>query len=70
MTSYNTFDANIQCEENGAVSEAEYDEVMQLMAEEAKGFKAFGEWSEEVEKDWLGGYTNRLIGPKAGAFDI
>jgi hypothetical protein len=25
MTSYNTFDANIQCEENGAVSEAEYD---------------------------------------------
>ena len=70
MTSYNTFDSNIQCEELNGVSEAEYDEVMRLMAEEAEGYKALGEWSEEVEKPWLNGYTNRLPGPTHEGWDI
>jgi hypothetical protein len=70
MTSYTTFDANIQCDELNAVSEAEYDEVMRLMAEESEASEGYEEWSEEVEKDWLGGYRNRQPGPKAGAFDI
>ena len=52
------------------MSESEYAEVMQLMAEESEAAEGYEEWSEEVEKDWLGGYTNRLPGPKAGAFDI
>ena len=70
MTSYNTFDSNIQCEEFNGVSEAEYAEVMAIMAEESEAAEGYGEWAEEVEKDWLGGYSNRLPGPKAGAFDI
>ena len=33
MTSYTTFDANIQCGENGAVSEAEEAEMRAMMAD-------------------------------------
>ena len=68
---YNTFDANVQCEEGYAVSEDEYNEVMALMAQESEDFEGYEEWSEEVEgKDWLGSYSNRREGPRAGAFDV
>jgi hypothetical protein len=64
METYTTFDSNVQCEEDSAVSEAEYNEVMQMMAEESAAFEGVGEWSEEVEqKDWLGNYSNRQDGP-------
>jgi hypothetical protein len=40
------------------------------MAEEAEAAEGFGEWSEEVEKDWLGGYSNRRDGAKHEGWDI
>ena len=71
MTSYNTFAFDsIQCEEQIDVTPEEMEEVMREMAEEAEAYKALGGWSEEVEKPWLNGYSNRLPGPKAGCFDI
>ena len=69
MTSYNTFAFDsIQCEDGHEVSEAEYNEVMQMMAEEIEATNAYNEWSAEVEekepvKDWLKGYSNRQSGP-------
>jgi hypothetical protein len=75
MESYNTFDANVQCDELNLVSEAEYDEVMAVMAEEAAALESYAEWSGQVEegepvKDWLGGYSNSRKGPRVGAFDV
>jgi hypothetical protein len=65
MSQYTTFDANIQCEEFNAVSESEYDEVMQMMAEESEGFalmpeteQAAFEAEQDSLKDWLGNYSN------------
>jgi len=60
MTYYSKFDSNIQCEENAQVTPEEYDEVMQLMADEHTAQEGFGWWSASVEdgKDWLNGYTN------------
>jgi hypothetical protein len=60
MTSYNPFDCKIQCEENAQVTPEEYDEVMQLMADEQTAQEGFGRWSASVEdgKDWLGSYSN------------
>ena len=69
MTSYTTFESNIQCEEFNGVSEAEYNEVMAVLAEEAAAFESYAEWSVEVSgeeepvKNWLGGYKNRRSGP-------
>ena len=62
MTFYNnTFDTSIQCEESAQVSPEEYDEVMQLMADEHEASEGFGWWSASVEegKDWLNGYSNK-----------
>jgi len=60
MTYYSKFDSNIQCEESMEVSPEEYDEVMQLMADEQTAQEGFGRWSAAVEdgKDWLGNYSN------------
>ena len=64
MRHYNSFDSKIQGQEFNAVSKAEYDEVMQLMAEENKASAAMPELEQqawEVEdraKDWLGSYSN------------
>jgi hypothetical protein len=61
MTYYtNSFDTSIQCEESAQVTPEEYDEVMQLMADEHDAEQGFGIWSTSVEdgKDWLNGYSN------------
>jgi hypothetical protein len=60
MTYYTKFDSSIQCEENAQVTPEEYDEVMQLMADEQTAQEGFGWWSASVEdgKDWLGNYSN------------
>lgn len=50
MTSYNSFDSKIQCEENNEVSPEEYDEVMLLMAQESEAQEGFGNWSDETER--------------------
>ena len=61
MTTYNTFDLKIQCEELNAVSEDEYNEVMQMMAEETEGYENLPtsdqqawEVEQDTAKDWLG----------------
>jgi len=60
MTYYTKFDSSIQCEENAQVTPEEYDEVMQMMADEHTAQEGFGWWSASVEdgKDWLGNYSN------------
>ena len=51
MTTLSPFDSRIQCEELSPVSESEFDEVMQMIAEEAEGFEVYGEWSAELESE-------------------
>jgi hypothetical protein len=76
MSEYNTFAFDsIQCEDGNAVSEAEYNEVMQLMADSSASFEGYAEWSEQVEekepvKDWLRGYSNRQTGPTSNGIAI
>ena len=49
MSGYNKFDSEIYSEELQPVSEAEYDEVMAMIAAESEGFEAYGEWSAQVD---------------------
>jgi hypothetical protein len=72
MTYYYSFDTSIQCEEFNEVSPEEYDEVMQMLADESDAHEGFGNWSDETErqavleqeafeqsqeKDYLKGYS-------------
>ena len=50
MTSISQFESNVYSEEIYSVSEQEFDEVMQMMAEESDGFQGYGEWSADVEQ--------------------
>jgi hypothetical protein len=50
MTSISNFDSQVYSEELLSVSETEYNEVMQMMAEESDGFQGYSEWSQEVEQ--------------------
>ena len=50
MTSISKFELNVYSEELTNVSESEYDEVMQMMAEDESGFEGYGEWSEGLEQ--------------------
>jgi hypothetical protein len=73
MTFYNnTFDTSIQCEESNEVSPEEYAEVMALMAEdsEPQDFEGYSEWSESLEKDYLGGYSTSTEGASYNGVDI
>jgi hypothetical protein len=72
MTYYNSFDTSIQCEESNEVSPEEYDEVMQMMAEdsEPQDFEGYAEWSESLEKDYLGGYSNSTDGASYNGIDV
>jgi hypothetical protein len=77
MTYYTKLDTSIQCEEFNEVSPEEYDEVMQMLADESDAQEGFGNWSEETErqakleqeafeqsqeKDYLNGYSNSTDG--------
>lgn len=48
MTSINEFESNVYSDELAAVSETEYDEVMNLMA--ADDFDGYSEWSAALEQ--------------------
>ena len=50
MTSISNFESNVYSEELHNISESEYDEVMQAIAEESTGFEGYGEWSEELQQ--------------------
>lgn len=49
MTSIPDFDTHVHCEELYGVSEAEYDEVMSLMAEDGDGWQGYAEWSAALD---------------------
>jgi hypothetical protein len=49
MTSISKFDSSVYSEETMTVTEAEYDEVMQLMADESSEFEGYAEWSASLE---------------------
>jgi hypothetical protein len=71
MTYYSKFDTSIQCEEHNEVSPEEYDEVMQMIADEhSEDFEGYAEWSESLEKDWLNGYTNSTAGKTYNGLDV
>jgi hypothetical protein len=79
MTYYNnTFDTSIQCEERAQVTPEEYDEVMQMMADEhdeAPDYEGYAEWSQSLEenepvKDWLNGYSNIIEGDTYNGMDV
>jgi hypothetical protein len=48
MTSISNFESNVYSEELQGVTESEYDEVMQAMADD--DFEGYGEWSQELEQ--------------------
>lgn len=50
MSYYDSFDCKINCEETSPVSEQDYAEVMQLLAEEHQAQQGFGNWSDESER--------------------
>jgi hypothetical protein len=50
MTSIGQFESNVYSEEIYSVTEQDFDEVMQMMAEESEGFQGYGEWSQELEQ--------------------
>jgi hypothetical protein len=55
MTSILNFESNVYSEELYSVTEQEFDEVMQAIAEESQGFQGYGEWSQEIEIEaWKG----------------
>jgi hypothetical protein len=71
MTYYPKFDTSVQCEESNEVTPEEYDEVMQLMAEEhSQDFEGYAEWSEAIEKDYLNGYSNSTEGNTYNGLDV
>jgi hypothetical protein len=49
MTSISNFESNVYSEELHNVSESEYDEVMQMMAEEDSAFAGYSEWSLSLD---------------------
>ncbi len=65
MTYYDAFDCKANCEDFNQVSEEDYNEVMQMMAEENEALTLMPETEQvafEAEqdslKDWLGNYSN------------
>jgi hypothetical protein len=50
MTSISNFESNVYSEELHTVSESEYDEVMQTIADESNDFEGYTEWSAELEQ--------------------
>ena len=53
--SINKFDVNVYSDELHQVTEAEHDEVMQLMAEEEDGWQGYSEFSADLEEAaWTG----------------
>ncbi|MFP5264821.1 MAG: hypothetical protein ACLGJB_23275 [Blastocatellia bacterium] len=51
MTSIPKFDSEIYSEESYPVTESEYDEVMEAIAEESQDFQGYCEWSQETENE-------------------
>jgi hypothetical protein len=49
MTSIHTFDSQVYSEEIYSVTEQEFDEVMQAMADERDEFEGYAEWSQSLE---------------------
>ena len=49
MTSISNFESNVYSEELATVTESEYDEVMQMMADESSDFEGYSEWSQSLE---------------------
>ena len=47
----NLYESNVYSEELFTVSEAEHDEVMQMIAAESDGWQGYGEWSAELESE-------------------
>jgi hypothetical protein len=58
MTSISNFESNVYSEELQGVTETEFDEVMQMMADD--DFGGYGEWSQELEQ---GTITDTPQGP-------
>jgi hypothetical protein len=52
MTSISKFDSQIYSEELHSLTESEYDEVMQAMAED-EGWKGYTEWATSLEPENL-----------------
>jgi hypothetical protein len=50
MTSISQFESNVYSEEIYSVSESDYNEVMQMMADESNDYEGYGEWSQELEQ--------------------
>ena len=50
MSGYNKFDAEIYSEELQPVSEAEYDELMAMIAAESEGLEGYGDWSAQLDE--------------------
>jgi hypothetical protein len=49
MTDYNNFESNVYSEETYNVTESDYNEVMQMIADEQSGFDGYSEWSAGLE---------------------
>jgi hypothetical protein len=60
MTNLSQFDTQSYSEEIYSVSEQDFDEVMQMIAEESTAFQGYGEWSQELEQ---GEIMKTLHGP-------
>jgi hypothetical protein len=60
MTSISNFESNVYSEEIYSVSEQDFNEVMQMMADESNNFEGYGEWSQELEQ---GTITDTPHGP-------
>jgi hypothetical protein len=50
MTYYDSFDCKVNCEEVSPVTESDYDDVMQMLAEESQAQEGYGDWSDETER--------------------
>jgi hypothetical protein len=50
MTSILNFESNVYSEELFSVTESDYNEVLQMIAEESTAFQGYGEWSQELEQ--------------------
>ena len=72
MSYYDSFDCKINCEETSLVSEQEYNEVMQMLADEHEAGEGFADWSAEDQslweaeqarlKNWTGKYSSNVDG--------
>jgi hypothetical protein len=49
MTSISNFESNVYSEELFNVTESDYNEVMQMMAEESAEFEGYNEWSLSLD---------------------